>query len=145
MRVVLQRVKMAAVTVDGEEISSIGNGFLLLVGFGREDTPEIVAAMAQKICRLRVFEDENGKMNRDIGQVQGGILSVPQFTLLGNTEKGNRPGFDAACEPAKARLLWEKFNDQIRGMGKHVAEGRFGERMEINLINDGPVTLVLDR
>jgi len=145
MRIVLQRVKSAAVAVDGVQKSSVENGFLLLVGFAREDTPEIAVKMAQKISRLRIFEDDQKKMNLDISQVRGGILSVPQFTLLGNTEKGNRPGFDSAADQAKAKTLWEKFNDEIRSRGIHVEEGEFGAHMEVSLINDGPVTLVIDR
>ncbi|RKY42695.1 MAG: D-tyrosyl-tRNA(Tyr) deacylase [Candidatus Makaraimicrobium thalassicum] len=144
MKIVLQRVKEAAVSAGGEERAAIKRGFLLLVGIGREDTPGTVEEMARKISRLRVFEDEQGKMNLDLGRVDGGVLSIPQFTLLGKTEKGNRPGFELAAVPAKAKPLWERFNDALRSAGIPVAEGEFGAHMEVSLVNDGPVTFVLD-
>ncbi len=144
MRVVLQRVKKAAVAVKKKEKAAIGLGFLLLVGVGKEDTPDAAERMAQKVSKLRVFEDGQGKMNLDLGQTGGKVLSVPQFTLLGQTEKGNRPGFDLAAAPAEAEALWKRFNDALRSRGISVQEGEFGAHMEVSLVNDGPVTFVLD-
>jgi len=144
MRIVLQRVKEAAVAVDGEEKAVIGKGLLLLVGVGKDDTSETVERMARKITKLRTFEDEHGKMNFDVVSVAGKVLSVPQFTLLGRTEKGNRPGFDDAAPPVEAEALWKKFNDELRRGEIPVEEGIFGAHMEIRLVNDGPVTFVLD-
>jgi D-tyrosyl-tRNA(Tyr) deacylase len=144
MKVVLQRVERAAVTVDGAEKANIGKGFLLLVGIGREDSVETAGTIAGKVTKMRVFEDENGKMNLDIRQVGGEVLSVPQFTLLARTEKGNRPGFDDAADPAMARGLWESFNERLRSEGLTVREGEFGAHMEVSLVNDGPVTFVIE-
>ncbi len=144
MRVVLQRVSEASVTVDGNRISSVGPGFLLLVGVGKGDDDATAERMAGKISRLRVFEDARGKMNLDVSRVNGEALSVPQFTLLGSTEKGNRPGFDGAADPAEAERLWKRFNDALKEAGITVKEGEFGARMEVSLVNDGPVTFVLD-
>jgi len=144
MRVVLQRVKRAAVSVSGKDVVSIGKGFLLLVGVGKSDTAGTAAAMAAKIGKLRVFEDDRGKMNLSLKDVGGAVLSVPQFTLLGITDKGNRPGFDLAAPPPEAETLWKRFNETLRREGIGVSEGRFGKHMEVNLVNDGPVTFVLD-
>ena len=110
MKVVLQRVKEAQVKVDEKEIASMSRGFLLLVGIGKDDTLENAENLAKKISKLRVFEDANGKMNLDIREIKGEVLSVPQFTLLADTKKGNRPGFDNAASPAEAEKLWKKFN-----------------------------------
>ncbi|NQT33395.1 MAG: D-tyrosyl-tRNA(Tyr) deacylase [Candidatus Omnitrophica bacterium] len=145
MKAVLQRVKSARVAVGGHEKASIDKGFLLLVGIAREDTPDVVRAMARKISKLRVFEDEQGKMNLDINEIGGKILSISQFTLLGNTDKGNRPGFDPAAPPDEAKKLWEDLNEELKKRGIPVAEGEFGAKMEITLVNDGPVTFVLNR
>jgi D-tyrosyl-tRNA(Tyr) deacylase len=144
MRVVVQRVKESSVKVGGAKKSEISGGFMLLVGVAKDDTPEVVEAMARKIRKLRVFEDENGKMNMDLVQAGGQVLSVPQFTLLGRTDKGNRPGFDDAAEPAKAEEYWKMFNEVLRAEGLDVYEGEFGAHMEVSLVNDGPVTFVLD-
>ena len=144
MRIVLQRVKKAAVIVEGKEKAAIGAGFLLLVGVGRGDVPETAEVVARKISKLRVFENGQGKMNMDIKEVCGEVLSVPQFTLLGKTEKGNRPGFDLAAAPAEARVLWQRFNDALRSRGVPVRGGEFGARMEVTLVNDGPVTFVIE-
>ena len=144
MRIVLQRVKEASVAVDGQEKQAIGKGFLLLVGIGRDDILEAIERMAEKIRKIRIFEDEDGKMNLDLIQAVGEVLSVPQFTLLGHTDKGNRPGFDNAASPEKAKALWEKFNEALKDRGVPVKEGEFGAHMEISLVNDGPVTFVLD-
>ncbi|MGB2630734.1 MAG: D-aminoacyl-tRNA deacylase [Candidatus Omnitrophota bacterium] len=144
MKVVLQRVKEASVSVGGAQKSSIGKGFLLLVGIGRTDKLDVVKKMARKISKMRIFEDENGKMNLDLIQAGGEILSVPQFTLLADTRKGNRPGFDDAADPGEAEALWKMFNHSLRDENVSVKEGEFGAHMEINLINDGPVTIILE-
>jgi D-tyrosyl-tRNA(Tyr) deacylase len=144
MKVVLQRVKEASVKVDGKEKAATSRGFLLLVGIGKDDTLENAENLAKKISKLRVFEDANGKMNLDIREIKGEALSVPQFTLLADTKKGNRPGFDNAASPTEAEELWKKFNHFLEENHVPVKEGQFGAHMEINLINDGPVTLVLE-
>jgi len=145
MKVVLQRVKRASVTVAGAEKAAIGAGFLLLVGVGRNDTPEVAAAMAAKISKLRIFEDGKGRMNLALGDVKGEVLSVPQFTLLGSTDRGCRPGFDAAALPREAEAHWREFNRAVRDEGVPVKEGIFGAHMEISMLNDGPVTFVLEK
>lgn len=144
MRIVLQRVKKASVVVEGEKIAVIDKGFLLLVGVEKNDNPETAEKLAKKVSKLRIFEDENGKMNLDIKTVKGGILSVPQFTLLADTEKGLRPGFERAARPQDAKSLWEKFNEFLKDEGIAVAVGEFGAGMEVSLVNDGPVTFVLE-
>ena len=144
MRVVLQRVTEASASSEGQETSSIGSGLLLLIGIGKSDNQETSGEMAKKIRNLRVFEDEDGKMNLDIIQAAGEVLSVPQFTLLGETKKGNRPGFDAAAAPAEAKALWKYFNDELNSRGIKVFEGMFGKHMSVSLINDGPVTFILE-
>ena len=145
MRTVLQRVKEASVTVSGEVIASVGRGFVLLVGVAKGDTSQTAEAMARKISSLRVFEDSAGKMNLDIKEIGGQILSAPQFTLLGNTEKGNRPGFDDASPPEEAEAIWEAFNKYLESGGVKVSRGEFGSHMEVNIVNDGPVTFVLGK
>ena len=144
MKVVLQRVKEASVSANGKVTGAIEKGMLLLVGISTEDGPEVVERMAHKISKMRIFEDENGKMNLDILQVGGEVLSIPQFTLLGDTSKGNRPGFDNAAEPKAAEALWKKFDDALRQDQVTVKEGEFGAHMEVSLVNDGPVTFVLE-
>ena len=144
MKVVLQRVKEADVTVGEKVKSAISNGYVLLVGIDKDDTPGTIGIIAKKICSLRGFEDEQGKMNLDISQINGSILSVPQFTLLGSMDKGNRPGFDNAAAPDKAQCLWEKFNEDLRALGIPVYEGEFGAHMDVSLMNDGPVTFIID-
>ncbi|MBD3378923.1 MAG: D-tyrosyl-tRNA(Tyr) deacylase [Candidatus Omnitrophica bacterium] len=144
MKIILQRVSKASVTVDGSEISAIGKGFLLLVGVSREDSGKEAEALAAKVAKIRVFEDENGKMNLDIAAAGGDVLSVPQFTLMGDTRKGNRPGFEAAGDPGKAKELWMDFNEFLRARGVHVLEGEFGAHMDVFLVNDGPVTFILE-
>ena len=144
MRIVIQRVKKASVVVDENMISGINHGMLLLVGVGKGDTLETARKMALKISKLRIFEDEHGKMNKNIKEIEGPILSVPQFTLLGNTEKGNRPGFDAAASPEEAKSLWNKFGDFLKAEGIPLQEGDFGAHMEVTIVNDGPVTVIID-
>ncbi len=144
MRVVVQRVKEASVTADGRTTGAIGKGLLLLVGIALGDDREEAERMTRKIAALRIFEDNEGRMNLNVTDAGGDVLSVPQFTLLADTEKGNRPGFDGAAEPGDAEALWMLFNDLLRGQGIKVEQGKFGARMEVALINDGPVTFVVD-
>lgn len=144
MRVVLQRVKKAVVEVDGETVGSIHHGLLLLVGIRAGDTPEDIYYVADKIAALRIFEDETNKMNRSILDIGGSILSVSQFTLYGDITRGRRPSFIEAARPEEAEPLYESFNDRLRGQGLEVATGIFGAMMEVSLINDGPVTLVVE-
>lgn len=144
MRLLAQRVTEASVTVDGVVVAEIKKGLLVLVGIGRDDTADDVAKLSDKIAALRIFEDDGGKMNLNIKQVGGAILSVPQFTLYADTRKGNRPGFDSSAPPAKADELWKEFNRALIREGVPVEEGVFGTHMEVGLINDGPVTLWLD-
>ena len=144
MKAVLQRVSEASVTIKGRKTAAIGKGFLILAGLARNDNEETVSTIAAKICRLRVFEDDTGRMNLDIKQAGGKILSVSQFTLLGDTRKGNRPGFENSMPPAEAEKLWYFFNACIEHEGISVEKGDFGERMRVGLINDGPVTFVIE-
>ena len=144
MRAVVQRVSEASVQVEGEEVGSIDQGILVLLGVGHKDGPEDAKYMAEKVVHLRIFADEQGKMNRSILDVDGGLLAVSQFTLWGDCRKGRRPSFVAAAEPAKAEALYEAFIDHARSLGVNVASGRFQEMMEVSLVNDGPVTLLLD-
>ncbi|MGA9230813.1 MAG: D-aminoacyl-tRNA deacylase [Exiguobacterium oxidotolerans] len=145
MRVVLQRVKEASVTVDGSIIGQIDRGFLLLVGVTHEDTLDQVNWLADKIAGLRVFEDEEERMNRSLDDVDGKILSVSQFTLYGDVKKGRRPAFTEAAKPDLANELYEAFNTRLRSNGVTVETGQFGAMMDIALINDGPVTLILEK
>ena len=146
MRVVLQRVKRASVTVEGETVASIGEGLLLLVGVGREDGEAEVEWLAGKIAGLRIFGDEEGKMNLSVRDVGGEVLAVSQFTLLADTRKGNRPSFIRAADPEKAEPLFGYFCERLRkaGVGS-VKTGVFGAVMDVELVNAGPVTIVLDR
>lgn len=147
MKIVIQRVKQASVTVDGSIVGSIDQGLLLLIGFGRGDDEELQAAQLQKISdkilKLRCFSDEDGKMNRSVLQASGQILAVSQFTLLGNLRKGNRPSFGPALEPESANRMFEQFCDYL-SQEVNVEKGVFGADMEVSLINDGPVTFNLD-
>lgn len=143
MRVVIQRVKSAEVRVDGKVVSNIGKGFLLLVGISKTDTEEELEKIAKKIPYLRIFEDENGKMNLSLKDIGGEILSVSQFTLYADTSRGRRPGFEMAARRETAVTLWERFNQMLREEGVTVKEGVFGEHMEVSLINDGPVTIII--
>lgn len=144
MRIVLQRVAEAGVSVDGKEVGAIGRGFLLLTGVSDEDTEEVADRMADKICRLRIFADENGKTNLSLADVGGEILVVSQFTLYADCRKGNRPGFARAGAPDHARRLYERLVERCRGYAGRVEHGIFGADMEVRLVNDGPFTLVLD-
>jgi D-aminoacyl-tRNA deacylase len=144
MRVLLQRVSSASVTVGGELVGEIGPGFLLLVGIGQEDTAQDVDTLAVKISRLRIFSDENGKMNLDLEKIGGQILSVSQFTLYADLTRGNRPGFSRAASPEEGKRLWEAFNAKLLELGFEVKTGIFGADMKVKLVNDGPVTMMLD-
>ena len=144
MRVVVQRVKHAAVRVNGEDVAAIGPGLLLYVAFRREDRESDLGWMAEKIASLRIFEDETGKMNRSIAQAGGQVLAVSQFTLYGDARKGRRPSFDAAAPADEARALFAEFVGKIRACGLIIEVGRFQETMQVESINDGPVTILLD-
>ena len=143
MRVVLQRVKEASVSIDGEVHGAIGFGFLLLVGIGPEDTAEDLAYLCRKIVNMRIFSDDQGKMNRSIQDVGGSILSISQFTLFAQTKKGNRPAFTGAAQPDLAKSLYDDFN-QLLGEFVALDTGVFGADMQVALVNDGPVTILLD-
>lgn len=144
MKVVLQRVKHASVTIDGVVHGKINQGYLLLVGITDGDTETEAKKIADKVVDLRIFEDENGKMNLGIEQVQGDILSISQFTLYADCRKGRRPSFTKAARPEISNPLYEKFNDFLTDRGMHVETGIFGADMKVELLNDGPVTIVLD-
>ncbi len=144
MRVLLQRVARAAVRVRGETVAEIGPGLLLLVGIGRDDGFGEYDRLAEKVYNLRVFEDEAGKMNRALGDVGGEILVVPQFTLYGDVRKGRRPSWDGAAAPEVASDRVEAFARALEARGARVARGAFREHMEVELVNDGPVTLFID-
>ena len=146
MRVVLQRVAEASVTVDGSVTGAIERGVLLLLGVGPEDGQAQVDWLARKVARLRIFPDEQGKMNRSLLDDGLGALVVSQFTLYGDCRKGNRPSFVGAAHPSLAEPLYEAFCEALRAEGvRHVARGVFGAHMDVRLHNDGPVTLVLER
>lgn len=144
MRIVLQRVKEAKVEVDGKAVGQIQKGYMLLVGITHDDTQEDAAKLADKIAHLRIFEDADGKMNHSIQDVEGSILSVSQFTLYGDTRKGRRPNFMNAAKPDYAKDLYDQFNVLLGQKGLHVETGIFGAMMDVSLINDGPVTLILE-
>lgn len=145
MRIVLQRVKSASVSIDEEVVGNINQGFLLLVGVGPEDSSDDASYLARKIAGMRIFSDENGKMNLSIDQIGGKILSVSQFTLFADTKKGNRPSFTGAASPDFATNLYEEFNELLRTeYGLTVETGEFGADMQVSLVNDGPVTIILD-
>jgi len=144
MRAVVQRVKRAEVRVGSEVVGQIGRGLVALVGIASDDTPEAGKLLAQKIVNLRIFDDEQGRMNRSLLETEGALLCVSQFTLLGDCRKGRRPSFDRAASPDRARPLYEAFLDEVRQSGVAVETGRFQAMMEVELVNDGPVTLLLD-
>lgn len=144
MKVVLQRVKHAQVSVENRIIGKINQGYLLLVGFEDSDTETQLDYVVHKICHLRIFEDENQKMNLDIQQVGGSILSVSQFTLYASTRHGNRPSFTAAGDPDHAKRCFARFNEKLKQTEIPVATGEFGANMQVDLQNDGPVTIILD-
>ena len=145
MRVVLQRVSRAAVRVDGQTVGAIGRGFLVLAGFAPADGESALSWMAEKIAGLRVFGDAAGKMNLPLADVGGGVLVISQFTLYGDAAKGRRPSFTDAAPPEVAEALYGRFVELLRQRQLPVETGRFGAHMEVELVNDGPVTLVLER
>jgi D-tyrosyl-tRNA(Tyr) deacylase len=144
MRAVIQRVSRSHVAVDGESVGKIGRGLLVLLGVTHADAEADADYLADKIAGLRIFEDEHGKMNLDAGSIGGAILVVSQFTLYGDVRRGKRPSFDAAAPPERARQLYEYFVDRIRAAGLPCQTGRFQEMMQVELVNDGPVTILLD-
>ena len=144
MRAVVQRVSRAQVTVSGDIVGAVGSGLLVLLGVGRSDAEADASYLAGKILGLRIFEDQHGKMNRSIQDVAGGILVVSQFTLYGDVRRGKRPSFDEAAPPESARRLYEFFVEEIRESGLRCETGRFQEMMQVELVNDGPVTILLD-
>jgi len=144
MRAVVQRVSRAKVTVAGEITGEIGRGMLVLLGVGHEDTEAGAEYLADKIVGLRIFEDDAGKMNRSVAEVGGAVLAVSQFTLYGDVRRGKRPSFDDAARPEMARTLYERFVSRVRASGLRCETGRFQEMMEVELVNDGPVTILLD-
>ncbi len=144
MRVLLQRVLSATLDIGGKRVAEIGKGYLLLVGFGKGDEIETIGKMAKKVVQSRLFEDENGKTNLSLSQIDGEILSVSQFTLYANMKEGNRPSFVDAMAPEKAKGFYAIWNDKLREYGVKVQEGVFGADMKINLLNDGPFTIIFD-
>ena len=144
MKLVIQRVTEASVTIDGVCKGKIGKGFLVLLGVGAEDTREIADKLVDKLIKLRIFEDEAGKMNRSLLDIGGQILAISQFTLLGDARGGRRPSFTAAARPDTAVPLYEALVEKWRSLGIHVETGEFGADMQVSLINDGPVTILLD-
>lgn len=144
MKGLIQRVASASVTVEGREVGSIRAGLLVLVGIERDDGDADLAFIADKIPNLRVFEDDDGKMNRSVGDIGGGLLLVPNFTLAGDCRKGRRPSFDRAMPPGDAEPLFERLVERVRSSGVPVETGRFRAHMHVELLNDGPVTLLLD-
>ena len=144
MRAVVQRVSRARVTVEGRVTGEIANGLMILLGVGREDTSAVAASMAEKAANLRIFEDDQGKMNRSLLEVKGSALVVSQFTLYGDARGQRRPSFILAAPPEKAMALYEEFTLAIEGLGVRVATGIFQAMMSVELINEGPVTILLD-
>jgi len=144
MRAVVQRVSSASVTVDGQRIGEIGVGLLVLIGVSADDTHADADYLVDKIAGLRVFEDENGKMNRSVVDAGGSLLAISQFTLYGDVRRGKRPSFDEAARPDHARALYEYFVAQVRGLKLRCETGQFQATMSVSLINEGPVTILLD-
>jgi len=145
MKVVLQRVKEAAVSTGGEKVGQIGRGLCLLVGMEKGDTEDRVRNMAAKIVELRIFPDEKDRMNRSLLDINGEVLAVSQFTLAGSVKKGRRPSFDGAELPERAKVLFDRFIELLRERGIVVQTGLFGALMEVRLVNDGPVTFVIEK
>jgi D-aminoacyl-tRNA deacylase len=144
LRVLLQRVSKASVTVDGDIVGAIDHGLLLFVGFTDGDSDKEISYLAEKVVHLRIFEDEQGRMNKSLLDVGGSILSVSQFTLYGDCRKGRRPNFMAAAHPEEALTLYQKWNQELLTKGVNIETGIFGAMMDVELVNDGPVTLILD-
>jgi len=144
MRAVVQRVSRAKVTVEGRITGEIGAGLMVLLGVGREDSPAVAVSLAEKVANLRIFEDEQGKMNRSLLEVKGAALVVSQFTLYGDARGQRRPSFISAAPPEQAAALYEEFNKALRARGATVATGTFQAMMSVELVNEGPVTILLD-
>ncbi len=144
MRLVLQRVREASVEIDGKIVGQIGPGLLVFLGVGKGDSEREAVFLADRVLGLRIFEDAAGKMNLSVKDVQGEILVISQFTLYGSTLKGRRPSFDAAAPPDQARVLYELFLQELRRSGLKIESGVFGARMKVSLVNDGPVTFILE-
>ncbi len=144
MKIVIQKVLESSVTIDGKVNGSIKKGFMVLVGFCENDNHAIIDKMVDKMIGLRIFEDEEGKMNKSLHDVNGSILSISQFTLYADCRKGRRPGFTEAAKPVIAIPLYEYFNNKIREYNIHLETGIFGADMKVSLINDGPTTIILD-
>ncbi|MBQ7298022.1 MAG: D-tyrosyl-tRNA(Tyr) deacylase [Alistipes sp.] len=145
MRQLIQRVKEASVSIDGREVARIGKGFLVLLGVTQDDTEEDLEYLAQKLTKIRLFDDTEGVMNLDVQQVGGDVLVVSQFTLLASTRKGNRPSYIAAAPEAVSRPMYERFVQRVEALtGRKVATGEFGADMQVSLTNDGPVTVWMD-
>lgn len=144
MRAVIQRVRQASVSIENQIVGEIRAGFVVLLGIHENDNEADVDYLIRKISKMRIFEDDQGKMNLDIHTIKGSILSISQFTLFADTKKGNRPSFVQAARPEKAIPLYERFNQGIEAAGIPIATGKFGADMQISLINDGPVTIIID-
>ena len=144
MRILVQRVKNASVTIDGQLFSQIKQGYLILVGFSNNDDENIVELMTQKLLNLRICDDSDGKMNLSIIDTKGELLSVSQFTLYADSSKGRRPSFIDACNPERAVQLYDYFNDNLRKSGLKVETGKFRAEMDVQLVNSGPITIMLD-
>ncbi len=144
MKLVIQRVHWAKVSVDSETIGSINNGLLLFICFEQGDTRDILPRATERIAKLRCFNDDAGKMNLNVSQINGEVLSVSQFTLSWTGDGGHRPSFENSLHPGEARLMWSEFNKLLKAQDLKVQEGRFGAEMKVELLNDGPVTFVLD-
>lgn len=145
MKALLQRVKSASVTVDNRQVSAINNGLLVFLGVEKNDTSQQADYLAKKTAHLRIFEDQNQKMNLSVMDIKGQILVVSQFTLAGDTSRGNRPGFDNAAAPDTAKALYQYFSEQLKTYGIDVQNGIFQADMKVSLINDGPVTFMLEK
>lgn len=145
MKIILQKVKKASVSVENKVVGSIDKGYCLLVGVHKESTEEDAKYLAKKVAQARLFEDENDKINLSLKDVGGSILSVSQFTLYADTKKGNRPSFTSAAGAEKANQLYEKFNEFLREEGMTVETGIFQTMMEVNIVNDGPITIVYEK
>ena len=143
MLIVLQRVLKASVNIDDSIYSSIENGFVALVGFQPDDNENDLSFMVRKILRIRIFDDENGALNQSISDINGDMLLVPNFTLAADTTRGNRPGFSTAMPPNDAKVMFEKFVDEVSSLHASVSSGLFGADMQVSLINDGPITISL--
>ncbi|MGQ9707397.1 MAG: D-aminoacyl-tRNA deacylase [bacterium] len=144
MRALLQRVSRAKVSIDGTTVGEIGTGLLVFLAIGKNDSEAICRQLASKVCRLRIWEDEKGRMNRSLLETGGAALVVSQFTLYADTLSGLRPSFSNACEPVRAEILYKQFIAELRYLGVPVQSGRFGARMEVELVNCGPVTIMLE-